>query len=92
MPPGTGGRRSSSGRPESKLAGGRLINVGALEEEQEVPQEVPQPVVSGHRAGWRFGRAGIRVEIQFHFCFFEITERRIERWDLLLIDLISDFA
>ena len=67
-------------------------NVGALEEEQEAPQEVPQPVVSGHRAGWWFGRAGIRFEIQFHFCFSEITERRIERWDLLLIDLISDFA
>ena len=40
MPPGTGGRRSSSGRPESKLAGGRLINVGALGGQQEVPQEV----------------------------------------------------
>ena len=48
--------------------------MGALEEEQEAPQEVPQPVVSGHRAGWWLGRSGIRVEIQFHSCFFETAE------------------
>ena len=76
MAPGTGGRRSSSGRSESKLVGGRLIDVGALGNQQEVHQEV----VSGHRGGWLSGGGELGKKRKL-LLYLVDTERGVERWE-----------
>ena len=87
-----GSHHSSSRRLEGEWLEGGWAMLGHWRRSRRRPRRCLNPwSLATVLAGGSGGRA-FASKFNFIFVFFEITERRIERWDLLLIDLISDFA